>query len=295
MTANINWELYRTLLSVLKEGSLSAAARELGTTQPTVGRHIDELEKALGVALFVRSQSGLTPTETALAVQGYAEAMQSTAASLERVTSGQRGQVSGVVRVTASETIGVEVLPSIIVNIREQYPDLKVELLVSNRVQDLLQREADIAVRMVQPKQEQLIARRVGAIELGFHAHVDYLARHGTPRRLNDLREHSIIGYDQVTPYIRAAAKSIPDFQRRDFSLASDSDLAQLALMRSGAGIGICQVNLAKRSPGLKRVLQKAFSMKLETWVTMHEDLRSSLRCKVVFDALVGGLQAYIG
>ncbi len=294
MASNIGWELYRSFLSVLKEGSLSAAARALGTTQPTVGRHIEALEQALGIVLFTRSQSGLAPTEIALAIRGYAEAVESTVASLERAASSQGNEVSGVVRVTASDVIGVEVLPPIITRMREQYPDIKVELVLSDRVQDLLHREADIAVRMVQPKQEQLVARRIGQIELGFYAHAEYLRLHGTPRTTNDLAEHSIIGYDLETTFVRRAGKLLPNFPRKNFSLASDSNLAQFALIRSGAGIGVCQVILAKRDPALSRVLAKSFSMKLETWVTMHEDLRNSPRCRVVFDALVEGMLDYV-
>jgi len=293
MTSTIGWELYRSFLGVLREGSLSGAARALGITQPTVGRHVAALEQALGVVLFTRSQLGLMPTELALALRSYAEAMESTAASLERAASSQGEGVRGVVRVSASEVIGVEVLPPIVARLREQHPALKVELVLTNRVQDLLRREADIAVRMVRPRQEQLVARRIGQIELGLHARKDYLSRHGTPRSIGDLAGQSTIGYDQATAFIRSAGKSLQGFSRDGFSLRTDSDLAQLALIRCGAGIGICQVALARRDAGLQRVLAKTFSLQLETWVTMHEDLRNSPRCRATFDALVEGLQQY--
>jgi len=294
MTSNIGWELYRSFLGVLREGSLSGAARALGITQPTVGRHVAALEAALGVVLFTRSQVGLMPTEVALALQGHAEAMESTAASLERAATSQGEGVRGVVRISASEVIGVEVLPPIVARLREAHPALKVELVLTNRVQDLLRREADIAVRMVRPKQEQLVARRVGQIELGFHAQKDYLVRHGTPRKLEDLAAHAVIGYDQPSAFVRNAGKALPGYGRDAFSLRTDSDLAQLALIRAGAGIGICQAGLARRDAALVRLMPRAFSMKLETWITMHEDLRNSPRCRATFDALVAGLQAYI-
>ncbi|SFP75409.1 LysR family transcriptional regulator [Variovorax sp. 770b2] len=294
MTSNIGWELYRSFLGVLREGSLSGAARALGITQPTAGRHVAALEKALGVALFTRSQVGLMPTEVALALQTHAEAMESTAASLERAATSQGEGVRGVVRVSASEVIGVEVLPPIVARLREAHPALKVELVLTNRVQDLLRREADIAVRMVRPKQEQLVARRVGQIELGFHARKDYLDRHGTPRKVQDLAAHAVIGYDQPSAFVRNAGKALPGYGREAFSLRTDSDLAQLALIRAGAGIGICQAGLARRDAALVRLMPRTFSMKLETWITMHEDLRSSPRCRAAFDALVAGLQAYI-
>ncbi|KQX19016.1 LysR family transcriptional regulator [Variovorax sp. Root434] len=295
MTSNIGWELYRTFLSVLREGSLSGAARALGITQPTTGRHVAALEEALGTALFTRSQTGLLPTEVALALRTHAEAMESTAASLERAASSQGEGVRGVVRVSGSEVVCAEVLPPIVAGLREAHPTLKVELVATNRVQDLLRREADIAVRMVRPRQEQLVARRIGNIELGFHAHRDYLARHGTPRRMEELAGHSLIGYDQPTAFVRNAGKSLKGFTRDTFSLRTDSDLTQLALIRAGAGIGICQAALAGRNPALVRLMPRTFSMKLDTWVTMHEDLRHSPRCRAAFDALVEGLALYVG
>ena len=185
-------------------------------------------------------------------------------------------------------------LPPIVARLREQHPALKVELVSTNRVQDLLRREADIAVRMMRPKQEQLVARRIGQIELGFHARKDYLARHGTPRKLEELAAHSVIGYDQPSAFVRNAGKSLKGFHREAFSLRTDSDLTQLALIRAGAGIGICQVGLARRNEALVRLMPRTFSLKLETWVTMHEDLRNSPRCRAAFDALVDGLQRYI-
>lgn len=294
MASTIGWELYRTFLGVLKAGSLSGAARALGITQPTAGRHIAALEQALGVALFTRSQLGLMPTDAALALRGHAEAMESTAASLERVASGQGDGVRGAVRISASEVIGVEVLPPILARLRQQHPQLQIELMLSNRVQDLLKREADIAVRMVAPKQEQLVARRIGQIELGLHARKDYLARQGTPQTMAELTGHAVIGYDQQTAFIRGLAKSLQGFSRDGFALRADSDLAQLALLRAGAGLGICQVALARRDPALQRVLPEQFSLQLETWVTMHEDLRNSPRCRVTFDALVEGLQQHV-
>ncbi|WP_075791532.1 LysR family transcriptional regulator [Massilia putida] len=297
MGSDIEWELYRALLGVLREGSLSGAARALGVAQPTVGRHVAALEAALGLVLFTRSQTGLLPTEAAFALRPHAEAMESTAAALERAASGLRDGLeaaAGTVRISVSEVVGVEVMPAVVAGLAAAHPALKVELVLSNRVHDLLQREADIAVRMTAPRQEQLVARRVGAIELGFHAHPGYLERRGTPATLDDLASHALIGYDRPTPFVRQAAKGLPAYARDRFTLRTDSDVAQLALIRAGAGIGVCQVPLAARAPTLVRVLADAFTFRLDTWVTMHEDLRASPRCRIAFDALVAGLEDYL-
>ncbi len=294
MTENIGWELYRTFLSVLHEGSLSAAARKLGVTQPTAGRHIDVLEKSLSLTLFIRSQEGLQPTEAALALQTLAEEMSSTAAALKRAASAQGEGVRGVVRVTASEIIGVEVLPSILAGICDEHSDLKLELTLSNQPQDLLHREADIAIRMFKPQQTQLLAQKVGEVKLGAFAHVDYVTRRGRPQSPADLANHILIGFDQSSAYIRSALKQVPQFYTRNrFSLAADNDLAQLALIRNGAGIGICQVPLAHRDGKLIRLLRSDIDIGMDIWVTMHEDLRHSSAYRVVFDILVDGLRQY--
>jgi len=291
----VGWELYRSFLAVLTEGSLSGAARALDITQPTVGRHVGALERQLGLVLFTRSQTGLLPTEAAEALRPHAQAMESTAAALERAAGSQGGpgEVKGVVRVSCSDVVGVEVLPPVIAALRATHPALRIELVLTDRVQDLLHREADIAVRMAEPRQEQLLARRIGRIDVGLHARRDYLERHGTPRSLEQLAAYTLIGYDQPTPYLRQAERSLKGLRRDMFSLRSDSNLAQLALIRAGAGIGMCQVPLARRDGALVRLLPRQMAFALETWVTMHEDLRGSPRCRATFDALVAGMLAY--
>lgn len=294
MDNNIGWELYRSYLSVLKEGSLSGAARALGIAQPTVGRHIDALEKSLGLALFTRSQHGLLPTEAALALQGFAQTMSSSAAAIQRVAASQGAGVQGTVRITASEVIGLEVLPPILAQLQHEHPQLKLELVLTNQVQDLLKREADIAIRMTQPQQEQLIARRIGTVKLGLHAHQSYLQRRGTPSSLAELPQHALIGFDEETAFIRAARQSFPVWQREAFAIRADSDIAQLALIRAGCGIGICQLAIAARTPKLVHLLPDHFAMGLETWLTMHEDLRNTPCYKLCFAALLQGLQNHV-
>ena len=291
MDYDIGWDLCRSYLSVLKEGSLSGAARSLGIAQPTVGRHIAALEKSLGLTLFTRSQHGLLPTEAALELQIFAQTMSSSATALKRAAESQGAGVKGTVRITASEVVGVEVLPPILTQLQNEHPDLKVELVLTNREQDLLRREADIAIRMTQPKQELLIARRVGQVALGLHANKKYLRKHGTPATLADLAQHALIGFDEETPFLRAARKAFPIWHREAFTVRVDSDMAQLAMIRAGGGIGVCQVAVAARDSRLVHLLQGEFAMNLEVWLTMHEDLRNNPRCKVTFDALLLGLK----
>lgn len=287
------WDLYRSFLAVLQQGSLSAAARELGLTQPTIGRHIDALEQAIGAELFTRSQTGLLPTDAATDLRPYAETLAATAAALLRSASGRRGEVSGTVRISASEVIGVEVLPPILAKLQDSYPGLTIELSVSDALEDLLQRQADIAVRMAEPSQAALVVRRIGDIPLGFFAHRRYLERHGRPLALADLSQHRLVGFDRESAYIRTMMRRFPIVDPERFTFKADSSLAQLAAIRAGLGIGLCQHPLGRASSDLEHLLPD-ISLPLGTWVAMHENLRTSPRCRVTFDALVAGLLGYM-
>jgi len=289
-----SWDELRTFVEVARDGSLSGAARRLGLTQPTVGRHIDALEAAFGVSLFTRSPRGLTPTPAALALGPHAEEMASAAAALTRTASGEAAADRGVVRVTASDVMGCEVLPAILAGFRAEYPGIAVELALTNRNQDLARRDADIAVRMVRPTQLGLVARRVGAVRIGLFAHRDYLARFGEPRSLADLRSHCIIGFDRDNQSFRGAGEVAARLTRDDFGFRCDSDLAQLAALRAGVGIGGCQENIARRTPELLAVLPNAIHYTLEIWLLMHENLKATRRVRLLFDRLAAGLAEYV-
>lgn len=293
-TQEPSWELYRSFLGILREGSLSGAARLLGLTQPTVGRHLDALEQGIGMVLFVRTQQGLSPTREAEALRPYAEAMESTSAALLRVASSQHGMVRGTVRITASEVVAVEVLPPILASMREAHPELVIELVATDRMEDLLQRDADIAVRMARPSQSALVARRVGDVELGCYAHRRYLGRRGVPQTLEELARHDMIGFYRETAFTRAVLNDLPFLAQVQFALRCDNDLANLAALRAGFGIGVCQVGLACANVDLVRLFPQQVSYKLDTWIAMHEDLRGNAVCKATFAALVDGMTRYV-
>lgn len=288
------WELYRTFLGVLREGSLTGAARSLGLTQPTVGRHVDALEAALGQSLFVRTQRGFSPTEAAEALRPYAEALAATSAALLRVASDQGSGVRGSVRITASDVIAVEVLPGILAELQARYPDLTVELVPSNRIEDLLHRASDIAVRMLRPTQGALVARHIGRIEIGLYAHRRYLDARGTPASLGELAGHALIGFDRETAFTRAVTVQYPWINRQRFTLRTDSDVAAIAALRAGCGIGVCQVGIARKHAELVRLFADEIVMGLDAWLAMHEGLRDVPRCRAAFAALAEGLGRYV-
>lgn len=292
--ADPNWNHYRSFLAVLREGSLSGAARVLGVTQPTLGRQIAELEQDLGAALFIRSQRGLVPTDAAKDIAAHAETMAAASSAMMRIASGGTSETAGVVRITASEIVGAEVLPPLLAAFRRAHPAVTIELVLSNRVEDLLQGEADIAVRMVRPSQQALVARHVGTVALGLYAHKLYLASAPpltTPLALT--KEHALIGFDQETPFLRSQQARMP-VTRDDFALRSDNDLAQLAAIRAGFGIGAIQHGIARRDPDLIPIFPEQIAFELEMWLALHEDLRASRRLRLMVDHLAVTLADYV-
>ncbi|MBB2191290.1 LysR family transcriptional regulator [Gluconacetobacter azotocaptans] len=292
--SHFDWDNQRVFLAILTEGSLSAAARALHVAQPTVRRRLDALEHSIGTVLFTRSPAGLQPTPDALVLAGHAAAMASAAAAFARAASGPADGVAGTVRVTASEIVGTEILPPMLAALRARHPRLRLELHLGNRNEDLLRRDADIAVRMARPVQAALHARRIGAVPLGLFAAPAYVGRHGLPARLADLPRFALIGPDRAAGDLAMVNQAGLDLSRDDFALRTDNHVAQLAAIRAGGGIGICQHPLARRAPGLVPVLPDLFSLPLEMWVVMHEDLKRMRRVRTVFDHLARSLADYL-
>lgn len=289
MSREPDWSLYRTLAAVIRTGSLTAAGRHLGLTQPTVARQIEALEAALGADLFVRTHRGLSPTSVATRLAPFAESLAETAAALRRAAA-PAAEVAGTVRVTAGHTLGVEFLPPILADLRREHPGLRVELSLSDAVEDLLARKADVAVRMIEPTQKALRARRVNSVEMGLYAHRDYLEGRPAPLSADQLGAHDLIGFDVETPTIRAAARAHAWLDRDRFVLRTDSEAGQLAAIRSGMGIGYSQTRVAAREPGLVRVMADDFALEFGMWVAMHESLASDPATRAVFDHLAAGL-----
>lgn len=296
MTDLTDWTLLRSFLAVLRRGSLSAAARETGLTQPTIGRHIDELETGLGIPLFTRSPSGLLPTPGAHSLLPHAEAMETAFAALKRAaTLGGDGEAPrGTVRISASEVMGTFVLPPILADLRVRHKDIILELALNNRTDDLLRRDADLAVRMTRPKQDGLVARKLGAVALGLFAHRTHIARFGGPTGLDDLARHHIVGFDRDDHSARVVAGGTLPIARDIFSFRVDSDVAQVMAIRAGLGIGMMQKAMAKSEPDLVPVLADRVSIDLDCWLVVHEDQKDAPAIRAVFDGLAEGLSRWI-
>lgn len=289
-----DWDLYRTFLAVVRDGSLSAAGRRLGLTQPTAGRHVEALESSLGASLFTRSPRGLVPTPAARVLIPHAEAMAAAAAALSRAASGEARGEAGTVRLTASEIVGYEVLPPILADFCTRHPRIVLELVLSNHNEDLLRRDADVAVRMARPTQKALVARRIGTVKLGLFAHRRYAEQFGLPKTPEELPSYRWIGFDRDAQAFRPVGGAPVQLRREQFGFRCDSGPTQIAALRAGIGIAGCHVNIARRDPNLIPVLETAFKFNIEMWLAMHEDAKATRRIRLLFDHLVGGLTAYV-
>lgn len=293
MNKTVSWDDQRVFLAVLNEGSLAGAARRLGLSHPTVRARIEALEQALGTVLFTRSVNGLTPTEAAEALRDAAQTMAAASASFVRQASAPLGKAAGTVRISVSEFMGIEVLPAMLKGLRDHYPDIKIELSLTNLAEDVLAQEVDIAVRTVAPKQAALVARKVASIPIGLFASRDYIARRGTPATLAELADHDMIGPDRSP--LDLAATTLLGLAPHQFAVRTDSHPAQLAAARAGLGIAPAQVAIGTQDRDLVRVLPEFSILNLDTWIVAHENLIQTPRVRVVFDELVSAFAAWTG
>lgn len=284
--SGFNWALIQSFLAALEHGSLLGAARATGVSQPTLGRHIAELEGQLKLVLFERTGRGLQPTIHALELAEAARAMEAGAVRFSRLATGAGQVVQGRVRLSASQPVACHLLPPILARMQQALPGIVVELVVSNAVSNLLRREADIALRLVQPEQSSLVAQRIGEVTLQACASQTYLARHGEPQAPADLLAHSIVAGDQ-NHEIEAGfeAQGLPISQLR-WGLRTDDLNAQWAAVQAGLGVGFMSRYLVATDPMVHPLLPMLTLPALPLWITVHRELRTSARIRAVYDFL---------
>lgn len=286
-----DWSLIRSFLAALDHGSLLGAARVLHTSQPTLGRHIAELESQMGVVLFERTGRGLVPTATALQLAESARAMEAGALQMARRLSGAQRQVTGSVRLTASVPVAVYLLPPLLARMRQELPDIQVELVSSNQVSNLLRREADIAVRMVRPAQATLVAKKIGNVDIGAYAHRSYLARKNPIRQPADLLEHTLIGSDTDTAILQGFAAMGYPVSRDAFALRTDDFIVQWQAVCAGLGVGFAASYMARSVPDVVRVLPTQLTTpELPMWLAVHREIRTNRHIRAVYDFLAESL-----
>ena len=286
----MDWGDIQQFREIARRGQIGAAARALGVTDATLRHRLAALELRLGEPLFERGGGTLAPTATASTLLALAEAMTTVIDDVGPMDLASGRQVGGAVRVTATESIGVEILTPLLVALQRRHPRLTLTLSVSLRNEDLLRGEADIAVRLVAPGQKAVVARAVTAGRHGLFANPAYLARAGAPARIEDLNRFALVGSSEATATPRVFRAMGCDLAASDFAIRIESQSGQLNAVRAGAGIGVALTSIAAADPDLLRVLPQV-DLPRPAWVCMHEDLRQAPHVRVVFDALVAGLE----
>jgi DNA-binding transcriptional LysR family regulator len=286
MNNQFDWTLVRSFLACLDHGSLLGAARATQVSQPTIGRHIAELEAQLGVVLFERTGRGLLPTATAQGLAESARAMERGANQLARSATAQDTAVSGTVRITASQTVAYVLLPPLLAQMRLVLPDIQVEVVASDAVSNLLRREADIALRMVRPDQSSLVAKRIGEVTLSAYAHLDYLRRRGIPKQPSDLLSHELIGEDHNNQLIEGFSAYGYHLAKSNFAFRTDDRMAYWRAVQAGLGVGCVPDFLARTDNQIVPLLPMLKIPVLPVWLTVHREIRTSQRIRAVYDFL---------
>jgi len=290
---SLEWESQRVFLAVLRSGSLSGAARLLNIAQATARRRIEKLEASVGVSLFLRTPAGLQPTDAARELSDHVEAMDVAARAFSRRAGTGADAAEGVVRVTSSELLGVEVLPAMLLGVRQAMPGVRLELSVQDRLEALPRQEADIAVRLQRPSEANVVARRTGALRVGLYAAPGCIRAHGLPQSRAQLCGLPMIGPDRRLSDRRMLAEHGVIDPDQAFAVACDHHVAQFAALKAGLGFGVCPGQLA-RPLGLVPVLEQEIGFDVDVWIAMHGDLRRVKRVAGVFDALARELDAYL-
>ena len=281
-----DWTLWRSFGAVIEQGSLSGAARQLGVSQPTIGRHIQALEAELGATLFIRTIKGFEPNASAMRLFDQVKMAQNSLNEATILGEGANTRLSGAVRITASTITSHYILPKMLAQIREQFPSIEIELVPSDSAENLLMRECDIAVRMFRPTQLELVSRKIGQSPITCCAHIQYLEKNGSPKKIGDLYELDMVGFDRSDLLLSVARQLGFDLQRHHFALRTDSQTAMWEMIKAGLGIGFAQTILVDGEPEIRAILPQLAIPPLQIWLTTHKELFTSARIRVIYDRL---------
>jgi DNA-binding transcriptional LysR family regulator len=287
-----DWNQVRAFLATAEEGSLSAAARALHQTQPTLSRQVTGLEQALGVTLFERGHRQARLTAPGLELLGHVRAMAQAANRVSLAASGQSQAIEGRVRITATELLATYQLPPMLRKLREQAPGIVVEVVASDELRDLVRREADIAIRHAQPTQPDLIARRLGVVRGRIYAARRLLDEVGMPRSFEDLFDKDFIGIDDTEGLLHGIAQQGLQLRLEQFRVHASSGNCMLQLIREGLGFGFLPTDMDGLFDDLECVLPEHFAPEIPVWLVSHRELHTSRRIRVVFDLLAAELEA---
>jgi len=286
-----DWSLVQSFLAVAETGSLSAAARATGHSQPTLGRHVQTLEQSLGASLFDRHARGLSLSDTGARLLPMARQMRDAVNQITLTAAGQSQALQGTVRITASVFASHHLLPPILAHIRAREPAIQLDLIPSDTTENLLFREADIAVRMYRPEQLDIVTRHVTDLGLGIFAARSYLDRVGRPHRMQDILDLDLVGYDGNDLIVRSMKAMGYAVTRDDFAVRCDNQATYWELIRAGCGIGFSQISVGRADPEVEELDFDVAIPPLPVWLAAHQAMRQTPRIRRVWDLLAEGLK----
>ncbi|MDH3580387.1 MAG: LysR family transcriptional regulator [Hyphomicrobiales bacterium] len=289
-SASFDWNQARAFLATAEEGSLSAAARALGQTQPTLGRQVSALEEKLGVTLFERAGRSLSLTQSGLELLYHFRAMGDAASRISLTASGQSQAIEGQVCITASDGMATYLLPPVVKKLRAAAPGIEIEIVADNEVSDLNRREADIAIRHVRPEQPDLIAKLVRETTGHLYAATSYLDTHGRPETAADVADATFVVLNQSERMLSALNGLGLSLTKRNFKLVSANSVVGWEMVKQGLGIGVMIPEIADLTPEVERVLPDLPPYPVPIWLVTHRELRTSRRIRLVFDLLAEAL-----
>ncbi|MAP95337.1 MAG: LysR family transcriptional regulator [Ponticaulis sp.] len=287
--ADFDWNQARAFLATAEEGSLSAAARALGVTQPTLSRQVSALEEKLGITLFERGPRTMSITTAGLQVLDHVRAMHDAATRMSLSASGQSQIIAGMVRITTTDTTACYHLPPILKRLRERAPDIEIEIRTSNRLKDLINREADIAIRHARPQEPELIAKKIGSTHAGLYASTGFLDQVGRPQNLSEIQKLDFLGFetrDTLIPHLKQLGLPLTT---ANFRYTADNGMASIAMARAGLGIAMLMASEADQFTDLEPVWPDFGPMEVPIWLVTHRELHTSKRIRLVFD-LIGDM-----
>lgn len=282
----IDWSSVQSFTAVAEHGSLSAAARALDSSQPTLSRHISALEAQIGARLFERSRGGMDLTQAGLDLMEHATQMADAAARFSVVSEGQSVDLGGTVRITASQIVATYLLPNVLAKLRQAHPEITIELVASDTSENLLRREADIALRMYRPKQLDVISKHIGDLDIGAYASHDYIVRRGMPGEIEDYHNHDVIGYDRSPLIIDGMQAAGLEVTPAFFAFRCDDQVVCWQMVLAGCGIGFGQFGMGDADSRVQRLTGDEPVASLPIWLTAHSELRTNAKVRRVFDWL---------
>lgn len=287
---NFDWNQTRAFLVTAREGSYSAAASVLELSQPTLSRQVAALESSLNVVLFEKSNRGLVLTPVGEELLLHATRMSEAALDISLTAAGNANTLQGSVCISASEINAGYLLPELVLQIQQEYPAIRIEILAANDVSDLRRREADIAIRALRPKQLDLIVKKLRNQQWGLFASKEFVSTNGSLSSMPALEKAKYISFDPTNTIIDHFAKENLHITDENIVAVSQNMLVGMQLIKLGAGIGVLPIDIGQQQTQLERIADELIEFDVENWLVTHSELRTNRRIRVVYDHLAQAL-----